>query len=168
MATSHARFTATLQDQSRVKAAVPAYLTIDTSQTVAEAVTALQAWAALLDACTSSLITDIHISIDPTFVSAIDKGALASDNAQTAVLDMEVEGTGRLWGFPIPARIQAAVVSGNLDKTNGAIAAMYGELTAGPAGYVFTDPLWVPLGAFSRGFLTSRKRRKLRENSSSS
>jgi len=166
MAVIPSRMSLTLVDANGVKSAVTLYVGVTDSQTVAQAVTELQAVAALVDAVTLAKVLDIRASIVPNYTQT--KGGTNpdpdSDLTQTAVLDF-LAANNRTWGMPLPAYLDSLAMSGGLDTTSANLAALIGHIEGSAAPYQYTDPGHSNISEFTDSFLTSRKRRKLRSRS---
>ena len=137
MAVVNLHFSATVKDGLGTKGTAVAYLAPVDSTTLATLVTDLATWLADLDAVTDGVIIGNRIELTPALPGGLGtvggKGAafVASRIEQTGILNLSNATTQHRSGFAIPAVIDAAIVSGKLDLTNAAIAAMIALLTGG-------------------------------------
>ena len=157
------RFSATLQDETGLKASVISHLFIDSAQTVAQVVTAMNTWAADLDAITGAQIVRLGVTITPAIPGGV-KGspAVGSEVQEVATFDFTQTGTPYHYGQVVPAFLETAETADHKpDLANAGVAAWTTLLTTAPVlGGAYTGPGNDALAALSYAFLATRKHRR--------
>jgi hypothetical protein len=132
-ASQHIHFTATLQDSDGVKASKTSQLFIDPAQTITAAVTALNAWIALLTAITGSKVVRQGIALSvPVTVDQTGKPTADASNSETVTIDFDQAGLSTHYGDNIPAFLESKLTGEQVNLADTDVAA-YTALLAGTA-----------------------------------
>jgi hypothetical protein len=158
-----AHFSATIQDETGLKANTLVHLFIDSTQTIAQAVTALDAWITALTAITDGKIISNRISIVPTVsVSQAGKPVSGSEVQETASFDFPQSGTAYHWASVVPSFNESLETTDHKpDLSNADVTAYYTLLGTGTVlGGHYTGPGNDTLGPLAYAFLPTRKHRR--------
>jgi hypothetical protein len=158
-----AHFSATIQDETGLKANTLAHLYIDSASTVAQVVTALNAWLTDLDAISDGQIIRSGATIVPALPGGL-KGAPASGSEvqETASFDFTQTGITYHWASVVPAFNEAKETADHKpDLADTDVLAYTTLLTTAPVlGGAYTGPGNNALVALSYAFLPTRKHRR--------
>jgi hypothetical protein len=167
MATVHAQFSFSIQDELGTKASMILYSTLSDATTVAQLNTEWEALAVAIDAVIGGQILGGTAALVNT-PSGDEKASPAAGSRveQTAVLDFPQTGTGRVFGVAIPSLSDDFVAGGTVVLTGDMatlITAIQGTYTASG---VFASNTWIQLDDLQDAFLSFRKRRRQLSRSS--
>jgi len=157
------RFSATVQDETGLKANVNSHLFIDSAQTVAATDTAFSAWISALDAITGGQVVRGQWTISPALPGGIKSAPVAGSEVQeVATFDFTQTGVPYHYGSVVPAFLESLETSTHKpDLTAGAVAAWITLLTTAPVlGGSYTGMGNDALAALSYAFLATRKHRR--------
>jgi hypothetical protein len=169
MATVHAQFSYSLEDELGTKASAAIYGTVDDTTTVADLVTQWQDYATALTAVTDAKITGgtARLSLSPS-ASQAGKPAAGGRVEQNAVINYLVTASGRRFSIAAPAWKDSLIASGSPVIDSGAGQTWRDVLTGamGDATGTNTSNDFLALGAAVDSFLAFRKHRKQLSRSS--
>jgi hypothetical protein len=157
------RFSATVQDEAGLKASVVSHLYVDSAQTVAAMVTALNTWLADLDAITGGQIIRSGIGIVPALPGGIKGSPVAGSEVQeVATFDFTQTGVPYHYGQVVPAFLETAETAAHKPNlADAGVAAFVTLLTTAPVlGGAYTGPGNDALAALAYAFLATRKHRR--------
>jgi hypothetical protein len=157
-------FHAGVTDIDGVRGTVLSHLFVDSASTIAETVTALDAWLAAVDAVTQAQILNTNVRILPALPGGL-KGAPASGSEmeEGAVLNFTQAGIPYKYGQWVPAVIEAAKSGRAILLTETHVAALATLLTTAPVlGGSYSGMNSDALAALAGGFLPDRKFRRQR------
>lgn len=158
-----AHFSATIQDETGLKANTLVHLFIDSAQTVAAAVTAMNAWIAALTGITDGKVIRNSITIVPAIgASQAGKPVSGSEVQETASFDFPQTGTAYVWASVVPAFSEALETADHKPDLSATNVAAYTALlgSGGVLGGHYTGPGNDTLGAIQYAFLPTRKHRR--------
>jgi hypothetical protein len=150
----------TVLDGNSVKAAITAYLYVDSGQTVAQVAATVATWVADVDACIEGQIIGSHFQAVLPGAATKDGAVVADSKAvDTGVIVFTNEVTPSTWGFALPTIADALKAGNKIDDTNANYLALRALMIAESATQEFTNNSRQPLLAARSTFLTGRKRR---------
>lgn len=163
MATVHAQFSFTVQDELGTKASLAIYGTVDDTTTVADLATQWQDYATGLTAVTDGKVIGgtARIVQTPT-ASQSGKPAAGARVEQNAVINYLVTASGRRFGIATPAW-KDSLISGGAPLVASGAGATWQALLTGAMGDATGDNTsndFLALGAAVDAFLSFRKHRK--------
>jgi hypothetical protein len=162
-ATTVVRFSATVQDDTGLKASTITHLYVDAGQTVTQVVTALNAWLAALDAITGGRIIRSSASIVPALAGGIKGTAVAGSEVQeVASFDYTQVGVATHWASIVPSFLETLETADHKPDLAAVPVAAYNTLlTTAPVLGGFYSGLGIQqLNALSYAFLPTRKHRR--------
>jgi hypothetical protein len=153
-------FSVTIQDELGVEAPFSAYALLDSTQTLASAVTALNSLIAVLDPITDGVIIRSKITLQPPLPGGLEALTAGARVEQTGLFNFSATGTPHRFGEAVPAMSNAKITTHGIDLVDGAVAAFIAFLTT-----VITVATWVTnhreaLTALRDALVSFRKRRK--------
>jgi hypothetical protein len=160
-ANQHIHFSASLVDAAQVRATKTSQLFIDGGQSIANVLTALNAWAALLDAITGAQIVRLGVGLSTPVAGLKTAPDAGAENEETVTIDFAQAGLTTHYGDTIPAFKESLLTGDSPNLAAGAVSA-YTALLAGTAvlGGNYSGLGNEALTAVYRGFQGSRKHRR--------
>lgn len=165
MAIVAARITLTVQDANGTKAATPYYLEITDTETVAQVMTELGAFATLLEAITDGKV--VRQAIQMAGVPATqDTKPLAGAFVSRAGTFNFAPANNRKWGAVVPSIALAKQAGGRIDLSDADVAAFAAHIEGSAAPLQYTNPDGLSLTNFVDAFLGARKHRRAERSTS--
>jgi hypothetical protein len=163
MATVHAQFSYTVEDELGTKASLALYGTVDDTTTVADLAVQWQDYSTALTAVTDGIITGgtARLILSPT-ASQAGKPAAGARVEQNGVINYLVTASGRRFGIAAPAWKDSLLSGDSLVIGTGAGATWQAILTGAMGDATGTNASndYLALGAAVDSFLSFRKHRK--------
>lgn len=150
-----------LQDWLGVEVPLDAFVTIADTTTIAQVVSYVQAWCALVDPCTDAMGVLAHFKLQ--FASTGLKTAPTSPGSpveQTLLSNYAQNGSPYKSPLDLPSIAQAKIVNGKVSPTDTDIAAFTGYLLALHTGIQGVSKFGNILQAVTDNAITFRKHRK--------
>ena len=161
MATVKMVFSARLVDANGRNRSCHAYYQRPDTDTLAQLITALEAFGDDLGAMTDASITRLSASVEDTSYAHAGTGNAPIE--QTGVLNFTATGPApRRWGWAIPAFTNTKLTGDFINLTDADTEVVITELTSGN----FTNEVYQPLTSLADAFLSFRRDRKQLQRSS--
>lgn len=158
-----ARFSATVIDETGIKANTSVHLFIDPASTAAQITTALNAWISALDGVTGGQVVRSEAVILPALPGGIKSSPVSGSEVQeVATFDFSATGTPYKWASVVPSFLESLETGDHKpDLAAGAVSAYTGLLTTAPVlGGAYTNMGNDALVALVYAFLATRKHRR--------
>ncbi len=160
-ASQHIHFSASLIDIGQVKATKTSQLFIDPGQSVANVVTALNAWLAALDGVTGAQIVRAGVGLSIPVTGVKTAPVAGAENSESVTIDFNQAGLTTHYGDNIPAFLESLITGDTPNLSAGAVAAYTALLGTPPVlGGGYSGLGNELLGAVYRAFQGSRKHRR--------
>lgn len=161
--TQAAHLSFTIQDELGTKASEVIYVLADPTKTVANMVTDLQAWGALITPIIGGRLLSAELCI--TVVPSADqsgKPAAGSRVEQTGVFNFGNASTSRRFGEAVPSLADSVISGGEINLSDTDVAAFVAAMHAasGTSGTEPTNNAFQVLTGLTDAFISFRKRRK--------
>jgi hypothetical protein len=159
--TQAARLSFSVTDELGTEASIAEYVMVDPAMTVAQATTAWQAQATLLDPILDAKIQKGSVVLLTLMAGGKGAPAAGSRVEQTAVANFTNAITAHRFGIALAGLAEAVIVGGKIDLTEGGIFDLWADSVAPyVAGLItFTNTATQALVALADAFLSFRKRR---------
>jgi len=166
MALAQSVLSTTIEDEPGERQAMPIYLNIDDTNTLADIQTAMGAIVTLIDDVTDGKIVRARLVVNVTLPGGLKaSAATGSDNEETGLFTFDLTGAiGKAFAVDVPAVAQAILDTGNMnriDLTNTEASAFAARLYAVNSDYQVTINTWSDVFEFIRTAVkTFRKHRR--------
>lgn len=158
-ADTKARLSLSMNDAVGGKSTFLAHAFIDSSQTIANAVTALGTLATNIATISNGGIKEATLSIIDTAVAA-NPGS-GANTTLVGNLGYLVAGSPSRFGSSVPSFLESLIsVDGTIDMTTGAVATWVAYQLGAVLGGHFTNNAYVAYNAAKNGFRSGRKLRR--------
>jgi hypothetical protein len=158
------RFTAHLKDDEGKKGTIIAHLYVDSAQTIANAVTAINAWLAAIAPCIDASIVGSTIAVLSGDLSATYPVTAGADLEETGNLDFSVATVPYHYGFTLLSLKDSVLVGDQLDTGATPLSTLITLMEGAVLGGNYTDMGARAISTLAYSFQGDRKhRRKLHQ-----